>query len=118
MNRTELVGGVTAEPDLRALPSGTFVCEFTLAVREAFWSAKEREEKVRTHYIRCVAWAELGEFVGETFHRGDQVYVLGSLTQEVIEKDDKKDSKTKVRCTMVRLVAKRRSAGDGVEPPF
>jgi single-strand DNA-binding protein len=113
VNRVELVGGLTRDPDLRALQSGVMVCQFTVGWKEAVWSGAERKDVVRNHYLSVVAWAELAEYVGEAFRKGDTVYVLGQLTQEEIEKaDGKKESKTRVRAFVVRPVRKRYGTGD------
>jgi single-strand DNA-binding protein len=109
VNKVELAGGLPRDPELRFIPSGVAICEFSIAVREAYWSGKDREEKVRTSYIGCFAWAELAEYIAEKFHRADEVYLIGQLTQEEYEKDGKKHSKTKVRVLTINPV--RRASG-------
>ncbi len=129
MNRVELVGGLTRDPDFRVLDSGAVVCNVTLAWNEVVWSGAEQKDVVRTHYLAVVAWAELAEYVNNAFRKGDRIYVLGELCQETIEKaDGKKESKTRVRALVIRPVRKRYGTGDpdkvqqetvtaGVEPP-
>jgi single-strand DNA-binding protein len=108
MNRVELAGGLPRDPEVRALSSGTLVCEFTVAVREA-WSYKDRLDKVRTNFIGCVAWGDLAQYAADHFHKGDEVYLLGQLTQEEYEgRDSKKVSKTKVR--VITMTPTRRAS--------
>jgi single-stranded DNA-binding protein len=60
-----------------------------------------------------VAWGDLAEYIAE-FRKGDEVYVLGMLTQEEIERAGKKESKTRVRAHIIRPVRKR--SGGGTDP--
>jgi single stranded DNA-binding protein len=128
VNRVELVGGLTRDPAITALPSGAMLCQFTLAWNEPVWNSSVKGYVVKTHYLSVLAWNELAEYVVEAFRTGDQVYVLGVLTQDTVEKDGKKESKTRVRALVIRPVRKARGHGDpakvqqetapvGVEPP-
>jgi single-strand DNA-binding protein len=109
VNRVEIVGTLVRDPDLRAIPSGAFVCEFSLVWREAFWDRDAGQDAVRSHYFGCVAWGEVAEAIGENYRRGDELYVLGELTQQKVPGKDGKagQSKTKVRVQVFRPVRKR-----------
>lgn len=103
LNRVELEGGLVRDPELRALPSGTFVCDFTLAVSGTKWDAEAHREVVDTSYFRCVLWFEQAEKFAETYHKGDQIYLVGQLTQDEVEtREGKKERKTKVRVMWTR----------------
>lgn len=116
MNRVELAGALVRDPTLTALPSGMFVCNFTLAIDDTHWSAEERKKVVKTNYLGCVAWGDLAEYVGGQFKRGDEIYVLGTLEQQPANPEaGRKDSKTKVRAGVVRPIRVRKP-GTPTEP--
>ena len=49
MNQCQLMGRLTADPELKTTPQGTSVCVFTLAVDRRF-------DKNKADFIRIVAW--------------------------------------------------------------
>lgn len=123
INRVEISGRLPRDPELRALsPSGTMLCTFSLAVRDAHWT-KDKGEHVVTHWISVQAWGELGESVGERYRRGDELHVVGQLVQETLpaKGDAKPDKKTRVRALVVSGVRKGRgepTVDPDAEPPF
>lgn len=116
MNRVEITGGLTRDPELRFLPSGTAVCSMTVAVNDAVWSSKESAQVVRTTYVSVTAWSSLGEEVAEAdLRKGDEVYVLGKLTQSKFEKSDG-TSEQKTRVAMISYSVIRSKSGATQRP--
>lgn len=109
MNRVEIQGGVTRDPTLRETKNGYHVCEVTLAVNGCRYDAQKREQVVQTTYVAVVFYGEWAEIVSQR-HRGDELYVIGEISQEVREKSDgKTETKTKVRGHWFNVT--RRSSG-------
>lgn len=81
-----LVGNLTADPDLRATPSGIAVASFTVAstvrVRDA---ATDTWRDGDTTFLRCNIWREYAENVAGSLHKGDRVLVVGSLRSRTYE---------------------------------
>lgn len=116
LNKVEIIGTLPRDPDLKALESGTFLCQFTLAVDDPYWDKETQMKRVNSYFIGCTAWEELAEQVAENYRRGDVLYVIGQLEQREIQKaDGSKESKTKVRAWTVRGI--RRGAGPKEEQP-
>lgn len=117
MNRVEISGGLTRDPELRFLTgSGAAVLNMTVAVNEARWSAKDSAQVVVTSYISCEAWLSLAEEIADSdLKKGDEVYVVGRLSQSKIEKPDgKSESKTRVEVLAWSLVRSRRMSSTRV----
>lgn len=76
LNKVILMGNLTADPELKATPSGVSVTTFSIAVGRKF--AKESDE-VKADFFSCVAWRGLGEFVAKYFTKGKSIVVVGSL---------------------------------------
>ena len=74
MNKVMLVGRLTRDPELRALPSGKHVATFTIATNEFRGGGAER-----TEYHPCVAWDRLAEICGQFLSKGQLVDVEGRL---------------------------------------
>lgn len=76
MNKIALIGNLTADPVLRATPSGTSVCNFTLAVNRRFPGADG--QKV-TDFFNIVAWRGLADTCHKYLARGKKAAVIGEL---------------------------------------
>ena len=72
MNSINLVGRLTADPELKTTQSGISVCTFSLAVNRP-------RVKDTTDFINCVAWRQSAEFVSRYFKKGKPILVCGSI---------------------------------------
>ena len=70
MNRTDLIGNLVREPELRTTQNGKYVCSFTLAVYR---------DKEHTDFINCVAWNKSAELLHIYCKKGDKIGVSGSI---------------------------------------
>jgi len=76
-----IIGNITRQPEVRYLPAGTAICEFSVAVNEQ-WKAENGEKREKTTFVDCKCWAKRGEVIAEHFKKGDPIFVEGRLTQE------------------------------------
>lgn len=76
MNKITLIGNLTADPELRATPSGVSVCTFNIAVNRRFANADGDKQ---TDFFRINAWRGLAESCGRYLDRGKKVAVIGEL---------------------------------------
>lgn len=77
MNQVNLLGRLTADPELRQTQSGTSSCRFTIAVNRKFKNKETNEYDA--DFITCVAWRQTAEFVSRYFSKGSMICVSGSL---------------------------------------
>lgn len=75
-NKAILMGRLTADPELKATPSGISVISFSLAVDRRY--QKEGEEK-KTDFINIVAYRQTAEFISRYFHKGNLILVSGEI---------------------------------------
>ena len=76
MQRIVITGNLTADPVLRATPSGTSVCNFTLAVNRRFPGADG--QKV-TDFFNIVAWRGLADTCNKYLTKGKKAAIVGEL---------------------------------------
>ncbi|MFO7322011.1 MAG: single-stranded DNA-binding protein [Chloroflexota bacterium] len=72
-----IVGNVGRDPELKYLPSGVPVCNFTVAVNERRGTGEDRTEK--TTWFRVAAWRQTAETVSQYLTKGRQVMVIGRI---------------------------------------
>jgi single-strand DNA-binding protein len=78
LNKVELIGNLTRDPELRFTPSGAAVCTFGLATNRQ-WNTESGEKKEEVEFHRIVAWNKLAELCGQLLAKGRKVYVEGRL---------------------------------------
>ena len=75
MNNVQLIGRLTADPELRHTQSGTACTRFSVAVDRR---VKQGEEK-QTDFITVVAWQQRAEFICKYFSKGQKIALTGSI---------------------------------------
>ena len=79
INKVILVGNLGNDPEVKYMPSGGAVTNFSLATADS-WKDKTSGERVdKTEWHRVVFFNRLAEIAGEYLKKGSQVYIEGSL---------------------------------------
>src|ERR1044072_9605876 len=78
LNKAFIIGNLTRDPELKALPSGTKVCSFGLATNRTY-KDKDGARKDATEFHNIVAFAKLGELSAQYLKKGQQALVEGRL---------------------------------------
>ena len=79
LNRVQLIGNLTRDPELRYTPQGTGVCSFGLATNRS-WTTDSGDKKEEAEFHKIVAWNKLGELCTQLLTKGRKVYVEGRLS--------------------------------------
>lgn len=78
LNRVQLIGNLTRDPELRYTPNGTAVCSFGIATNRN-WTTDTGEKKEEVEFHRIVSWNKLAELCSQFLVKGRKVYVEGRL---------------------------------------
>ena len=79
INKVILVGNLGNDPEVKYMPSGGAVTNFSLATTDS-WKDKTSGERVdKTEWHRVVFFNRLAEIAGEYLKKGSQVYIEGAL---------------------------------------
>ena len=76
MNKTIVIGNLTADPQLRTTPNGISVCDFTVAVNG-------RRQGEEAQYFRVTAWRQLGENCQKYLAKGRKACVSGPVSARI-----------------------------------
>lgn len=107
MNNVNLIGRLTASPELRHTDSGKSVCSFSVAVEDTF---KDADGNTVVDYIDCVAWNNQAEFLCKWFDKGVRVGITGKLKTRKYEKDGQTRKITEVLVSTVEFADGKREA--------
>lgn len=78
LNKVQLIGNLTRDPELRYTPTGAAVCTLGLATNRT-WTTDSGEKKEETEFHRVVAWNKLAELCSQLLTKGRKIYVEGRL---------------------------------------
>lgn len=78
LNKVQLIGNLTRDPELRYTPAGTAVCTMGLATNR-YWTTDSGEKKEEVEFHRLVAWNKLAELCSQLLVKGRKIYVEGRL---------------------------------------
>ena len=98
VNKVILVGNLGRDPEVRSMPSGQPVANFTLATRRR-WQDKngQRQEQTEWHYIVC--FGRQAEIAGQYLTKGKQLFVEGRL--QTRSWDDRQTGEKKYRTEVI-----------------
>ena len=114
VNKVILIGNLGRDPEVRYTPSGSAVCNVTLATTRS-WKSKESGEKVEeTEWHRIVFYDRLAEIAGEYLKKGRSIYVEGRLkTRKWTDKDGAEKYTTEVIAQEMNMLGSREGMGGG-----
>ena len=103
INKAEIMGNLTRDPELRSTNNGTPVCSFSVATNRRYQQNEEWKEEVEFHNV--VLWGKRAEFFSDRAKKGTRVYVEGRLQTRSWESDSgQKNYKTEIVALRVLLI--------------
>ena len=118
LNRVEIIGNLTRDPELRFTPSNQAVASFAVATNRRYKDQTGNWIDSPPEYHEIVVWGQLGERCNQVLHKGERIYVAGRLqTRSWEAQDGTKKYKTElVADTLIGpdLVNKNLGSGDGL----
>lgn len=118
LNQAQIIGNMTADPEIRTTPNGHLVASFSLATNRKYKDASWRKiEEVEFHNI--VAWTGLAEIIEKYTHKGSKIFVQGRLHTKSWEDSGgiKRRYKTEIIAESVELLGTKRSEYDQWDAP-
>jgi len=79
INRVTIVGNLGQDPETKALPSGSYVTNISVATTEEWKDKQTGKKESCTEWHRIVFFNRLAEIAGEYLKKGSQVYIEGKL---------------------------------------
>jgi single-strand DNA-binding protein len=103
VNKVILVGRLGADPEVKAIGSGSTVARLNLATSESW--VKDGQKQERTEWHRVTVWGKLAEICGKHLSKGRQVYVEGKLqTRQWEDQQGQKRYTTEIVASTVQFL--------------
>lgn len=96
LNRAQLIGNLTRDPELRYTPNGKGVCSFGIATNR-YWTTESGERKEEADFHNIVAWGKLAELCSQFLVKGRKVFIEGRMqTRSWTGQDGATKSRTEI----------------------
>lgn len=116
LNRVQLIGNLTRDPELRYTPQGTAVCSFGLATNRQ-WTTEAGEKREEAEFHRIVAWNKLAELCSQLLFKGRRVFVGGRLqTRQWTAQDGTPRQTTEIVISDMIILDSKRAPTEAEEP--
>jgi single-strand DNA-binding protein len=114
VNKVILIGNLGADPETRAMPSGSTVANLRIATSESWRDKTSGEQQERTEWHRVALFGRLAEIASEYLRKGSQVYIEGSLrTRKWQDKQGQERYSTEIVGNELQMLGGRGGAGGG-----
>ena len=116
MEKTQIIGNLTRDPEMRVTQTGVSVCSFTVAVNQRPTKAqKEAGQEPPAKFYRVTAWRDLAEICNKYLAKGRKVYCEGIINASayVSDKDGKPHASLELTADSVEFLSSKGDAGDG-----
>lgn len=78
LNKVFIIGNLTRDPELKAIPSGMKVCSFSVATNRV-WKDKNGARQEAADYHNIVVFGRQAETVAQYMKKGSQVMIEGRM---------------------------------------
>lgn len=102
LNKAIIIGNLTRDPELKALPSGSKVCSFSVATNRVFRD-KEGKKQELVEYHNIVAFNKTGELSAQYLKKGQNVLVEGRIQTRSWEQNGEKKYRTEIIADTVQF---------------
>lgn len=110
LNVAIVSGRLVRDPELKALPSGTSICNFSLATNHVYTKDGERKESVEYHNV--VLFGKQADNTARFLKKGSEALVEGRLQTRSWEKDGVKHYRTEIIGDSIQFGSKQSSQND------
>ncbi len=120
VNKVILIGNLGKDPEMRYLPSGEAIANFSVATSESWTDKTSGDKKEQTEWHRVVFFGRTAEVVGQYVKKGSKIYVEGRLqTRKWQDKEGQDRYTTEVRGDVMRMLDRRGESSGSMdqEPP-
>lgn len=78
LNKVILIGRLGRDPEVRYMPNGEAVCNFSVATSES-WKDSNGQKQERSEWHNVTMYRKLAEIAGKYLTKGSQVYLEGKI---------------------------------------
>lgn len=116
INRVNISGNLTRDPELRATASGTQVLSFGVAVNDRRRNPQTGEWEDYPNFVDCTMFGTRAEAVSRYLSKGSKVAIEGKLRYSSWERDGQRRSKLEVIVDDIEFMNARPASSPSASP--
>ena len=114
INKVIIIGNLGKDPEVRYMPSGSAICNVTVATSRQWKNKESGEKNEETEWHRVALFDRQAEIAGEYLKKGSSVYFEGRLkTRKWTDKEGVERYTTEIIADVMQLLGSRQGAGGG-----
>ncbi|MFN7161249.1 MAG: single-stranded DNA-binding protein [Candidatus Gracilibacteria bacterium] len=118
LNRAQLIGNITQNPELRQTNTGQNVVSFSIATNRTYVDGNGQKVS-QAEFHNLVAWGKLAEIIAQYCTKGQKVFVEGRMqTRSWDDPEGKKHYKMEIVADNLIMLGGKGGSGGGSESPF
>ena len=107
INRVNISGNLTREPEVKSTAGGSCVMKFGVAVNDRTKNQQTGQWEDRPNFIDCTMFGARAESVSRFLHKGAKVAIEGKLRWSQWERNGEKRSKVEVVVDEIEFMSSR-----------
>lgn len=112
INKVILFGNLTRDPEIRALPSGMNVCNFSIATNRVY-KDRDGKKQEQTDFHNVVVFGRQADTVNQYLKKGSSAYIEGRMQTRSWEQEGQKKYRTEVIADSVQFGPRSSGGGGG-----
>ena len=118
LNKAIIIGNLTRDPEIKALPSGIQVASFSVATNRV-WKDKDGKKQESVDFHNIVVFGRQAEIVGQYIKKGSSIFVEGRMqTRSWDAPDGSKKYRTEVIADKIQFGPKTTTGPSGQSDSF
>ena len=104
LNKVTLIGRLGRDPEIRYMPNGDAVCNFSIATFES-WKDKNGQKQEHTEWHAITLYRRLAEIAGQYLKKGSQVYLEGKIqSRKYTDKQGVERTAYEIVCSEMKML--------------
>lgn len=112
INKAFLFGNLTRDPEIRALPSGMNVVNFSIATNRVFRD-RDGKKQEQADFHNVVVFGRQADLVSQYLKKGSSVFIEGRIQTRSWEKEGQKQYRTEIVADNIQFGPRASGAGQG-----
>lgn len=114
LNRAQIIGNVTRDPEVRQTGNGQMVASFAVATNST-WTDKMGQKQEKAEFHNVVVWGKLAEICQTYVKKGRKIYVEGRMqTRDWEGEDGVKRYRTEINAENIILLDRSGAPETGI----
>ena len=116
VNKAIIIGRLGQDPEVRYMPNGNAVANFTVATSES-WKDQQGQKQDRVEWHKITIYGKLAEIAGKYLHKGSNIYLEGRIqTREWTDQQGIKRYTTEIICNEMQMLDSKQQQSQQQQP--